>query len=977
MFFEEGAGMEKLKLSRRTFSKTALIAGVATAFSGQAFSQSALAEDSVSAQGDIQRVRSACRACGKMECGVWVTVENGKVIRVEGDESAFQSEGNCCSKSQASLQAAYHPDRLHYPMKRTTAKGEDPQWVRISWDEAYETIGTKVNEIKASFGGESLFTMSGTSRVWCMGSSACLPILFETPNSSGALQICKGPRMFAGAMTNDMGFFWYEGTGYPKVYVQWGTACEYSNYDDSARTIVSLASQAAAHIVIDPRMTPLGKEADYWLPIRPGTDGALALAWTNIVIQNDLYDSLFVKRWTNAPLLVVEELEPSGGFVLETRGGVDLSTRLLKESDLKEGGSYLRFMAWDSLAGEGDNPLHNNDSTGHLKYFDNDAHVWEGETWEPPRKGREVEAVNPRVSTAFLPDPTEFNPKKDPAIHGEFEVTLKDGRTVKARPVWDYYVDLCAKYSVEEAEKITGVSAQLIEEACLVWATRIDPESGYGNGGLHYQLATDQTGNAVQTERVLSLLSAITGNTDVPGGNRGQTRMLGFTAVIAGPPANIQSRQPPMGLSPFVRNAKMLGGEKFPLNRWFDFWCDVTALWDALTTGEPYAMKGGVCQAGDFMNMSNSSYAAEALKKADFFAVIDLWHTPTAELADILLPAAHWLEVDAPRMSQGSSGAIGATCKCIEPPGEAKYDPEISIGLFKACGVPWSDVPGHEWLTVEEELDRCVACFGKPWAEYKQDFQEQGWFDARKVSFIWHNYRRWETGQLRQHGQFDTMPTDGFPGFYTPTGLTEIWSTVVESYGNPAQILPDFEEPYKSPVTAPDLFKEYPINMTTGSRQPVYFHSEHRQLPWCRELWPVPRVEINPEDAMELGIEQGDWVWIESVNGKVRQTADIYYGIQKGVINANHQWWFPELSAPKHGYDLSCINALMFKDDGDSLCGASTVRALPVKVYKATPENSPNGNPVPCDESGTEIISSADDPRLKKWLPDYVGREQS
>ena len=64
-----------------------------------------------------------------MECGVWVTVQQGRVVRIEGDQSAPQSMGNCCTKSQSSIQAAYHPDRLYHPLKRTNPKGEDPGWV--------------------------------------------------------------------------------------------------------------------------------------------------------------------------------------------------------------------------------------------------------------------------------------------------------------------------------------------------------------------------------------------------------------------------------------------------------------------------------------------------------------------------------------------------------------------------------------------------------------------------------------------------------------------------------------------------------------------------------------------------------------------------------------------------------------------------------------------------------------------------------
>ena len=134
--------MGKLNLSRRTFAKLTA-ATAATAVVGCAVPGAALAEDAEapSRGSEIKRVRTCCRGCGKMECGVWVTVENGRAVKVEGDQSSFQSSGNCCGKSQSSLQAAYHPDRIKYPMKRTNPKGDDdPGWVRITLDEAFEGL---------------------------------------------------------------------------------------------------------------------------------------------------------------------------------------------------------------------------------------------------------------------------------------------------------------------------------------------------------------------------------------------------------------------------------------------------------------------------------------------------------------------------------------------------------------------------------------------------------------------------------------------------------------------------------------------------------------------------------------------------------------------------------------------------------------------------------------------------------------------
>ncbi|WP_276684574.1 molybdopterin dinucleotide binding domain-containing protein, partial [Slackia piriformis] len=165
--------------------------------------------------------------------------------------------------------------------------------------------------------------------------------------------------------------------------------------------------------------------------------------------------------------------------------------------------------------------------------------------------------------------------------------------------------------------------------------------------------------------------------------------------------------------------------------------------------------------------------------------------------------------------------------------------------------------------------------------------------------------------------------------------------------------------------------------MTTGSRQPVYFHSEHRQLPWCRELWPSPRLEMNPNDAARLGLEQGDWVWIRSPWGAIREVVDLYYGIKEGTVNANHAWWYPEIDSASHGFELVGINCTMDKYAQCWICGASQLRGVPVIVYKATPENSPFNNPVPCDPDGNPVITNANDPRLKEWLANDPRLEDS
>ena len=987
--------MKVKQISRRSFLELAAVTGAALG-AGSVFGKEAFASTdstaTVQTASAVQKIRTCCRACGKNECGVWAFVQDGRVIRTEGDESAFQSMGNHCSKGQASLQAAYHPDRVIYPLKRTNPKGDDdPGWVRISWDEALAISGEKLMEIKERYGGHTLFFMAGTSRIWSMAPYRAWPQLFDSPNSVIAWQICKGPRHWATGMCSQFNWSWMATGDRPDVFVAWGGASEISNYDESGRSTVEEVKNAKEYILCDPRMTGLGHEATIRQQMVPGTDGALAMAWMNTIIEDEEgLDYAYIKRWTNAPYLVVDGMEPSGGqdlkFVGSTSADFKIATRLLKECDLVEGGDNEKWFVWDELAGtDEDHPLH---QYGKLTYFDNNTCLWEGEA--PDRETEFYESPQENLLTAQgrIAKIAKFDPEIEPALNGEFEVTLKDGKTYTAHPVWTLLRARAAEYTPEKVQDIVGIPADQIRHAALTYAHRIDHGDGrdYGNGGIQYMLALEHACNAIQNNRMMDILVGITGNMDTPAGNRGGTEgTLTVDAQTCFATGHIPE-------SRFQNWGKYrLGADKFPTLNWWQFWADAASVWEAIETGEPYQPRGGICQSGDHMVMANSIIAYEGLKKLDFFLTIDMWKTPTAGMSDIILPCAHWLEVNSPRLSQGSTGAQGATVAAVPPRGESRTDIRITIDMHRACHEPWmspmladpANLPLAYSLgsitqfalvyaqflrlepdlcpTEESYLDYTVSqCEYNTWETYKQAFQEHGWWDCKIIQPVkWGTYRRFESGAIRP---------DGTRGWNTPTRKQEIWSTVMESTMPDAGFeLPTWDPAPRTELADPDIVKEYPFLMTTGRRIPVYFHSEHRQLPWCRELWPAPRVEINPDDAAKLGIKQGDWVWIESDMAKVRQTADLYYGVKPGIINAEHQWWFPELEQADHGFTLSGINCLVNPYNRDPICGAANLRAYNVKVYKATPENSPFGNPVPCDNNGVPIIWDSDDDRLKAW----------
>ncbi|MBR2789526.1 MAG: molybdopterin-dependent oxidoreductase, partial [Eggerthellaceae bacterium] len=500
--------MKRPNVSRRSFMKMAAATVAATGIVAGGSGALAVAAP-MDDETNVTRVRSCCRACGKMECGVWAIVKNGRAIRVEGDESAFQSMGNCCTKSQASIQATYHPDRLYYPMKRTNPKGDDdPGWVRISWDEALKTLVDKIKETQKQYGNLALFAMSGTSRLWGMIAYGAFSQLTGSPNIAIPWQVCKGPRHYGTAIQSVFQYSWQETVGRPAVLTYWGTGPEMSNYDDSCRTVVDAQEKVDQYIIVDPRLTNLGKEADQWLHLRPGTDAAMALAWTNVIIENKLYDELFVKKWTNAPYLVKPGKAVKAGYGYATMDGTfDVVTRLLTQADIEEGGDPMKFMVWDNLNGK-------------LTFCDAETCTWEGQTWAPPTKGKPAQQQHlvPGVSQGFVPDPTGFGVEDgfetpiDPAIYGEFDVTLKDGSTIKVKPVWEHYRERCADYTPEKAAVITGVPAEKIEKAAKTYGTRLYPETGYGNGGILYQLALEHSANSINCVRAIDALIGITGN---------------------------------------------------------------------------------------------------------------------------------------------------------------------------------------------------------------------------------------------------------------------------------------------------------------------------------------------------------------------------------------------------------------------------------------------------------------------------------
>ena len=241
-------------------------------------------------------VKSYCRMCHG-GCGVLVYTTNGKAAKIAGDPDCPINHGTLCAKGIASTQLAYHPDRVTWPLRRVGPKGSG-RWERISWDEALDTIAERMLHYKDGFGAESIVMGYGTGRE----NEAVIyrfANLLGTPNVLTAGHFCYGPRIATSIITCGTNpIVDYENQ--PRCVMVWGNNIVISNPDEYKGEPFSVnLDRGAKLIAVDPRMTRIAARADVWLPLRPGTDAALALGMLNVIITEELYDKEFVENYVH------------------------------------------------------------------------------------------------------------------------------------------------------------------------------------------------------------------------------------------------------------------------------------------------------------------------------------------------------------------------------------------------------------------------------------------------------------------------------------------------------------------------------------------------------------------------------------------------------------------------------------------------------------------------------------------------------
>jgi anaerobic selenocysteine-containing dehydrogenase len=416
-----------------------------------------------------------------------------------------------------------------------------------------------------------------------------------------------------------------------------------------------------------------------------------------------------------------------------------------------------------------------------------------------------------------------------------------------------------SSYSPQWAEAITWVPAQNIIAAAKRYALG-KPSV------LEWGVAIEQNPNSLQTVRAISLLRGLTGNIDIPGGD-----ILGMEIIR---PYPVMKNQLPEGML-----AKRIGSDQFKLLSGFRAAmpsAHIPGLFKAMRTGDPYRIRALLVFGGNPMvTVANTREVYESLLKLDLLVIADMFMTPTAALADYILPAAFWPEsnqiMDMPLVA---GNAVIAQQKTVQV-GECRQDEEIMIDMARRLNLPGAEE------TLEDILNYRLEPLGVTFEDLKR----------KHIIFPPHEYYKFEK-----------------KGFRTPSKKVELYSKSLERMGYDP--LPTFKEPPESPESQPELAQKFPYILTTGSRRREFFHSEHRQIESLRKRRPHPIAEIHPDTATRHGIAAGDWIYVSSPRGRIRMKAEVTEDIRKGVVNIDHGWWFPEKEGPDFGVWESNANLL-------------------------------------------------------------------
>ena len=759
-------------------------------------------------QDGIRRIHGYCSLC-IARCGTIATVEDGRFVRLDPDPGHPTGQA-LCAKGRAAPELVYSGERLTTPLRRTNPKtASDPGWQPISWDEALDLTASAMRRIIGETGPQSIaFSMSSPSTTAIADSAGYIRRLMNAIGTPNAVTSTEVCGWGRAGATRYT-------FGVPSLGTSGGGAMP--DIDNAGCLILWGYNPSVSRLTHATAVVEALKRGMRLIVIDPRRAGLANKAdlWMRVRPGTDgalalgIAHVMIARGWYDRDFISTWS---NGPHLVRADTG-----RLLTERDLRPDGNPHFLQAWDTAAGR---TIAYDTATGR---YETDASL---------------------------------------ALEGEYRVRTTDGDII-CHPVFELYARLCRRYSPQAVEAICWVSAAQIEEAAeLIWRAR--PVAYYAWSGH------EQHANTTQTARAMSLLYALTGSFDRPGGN-----ML-FAAPAAAP---ITGEELPLAKA----MPPTLGLAERPLGPARGGSVTTRELYRAILEREPYAIRA-LIGFGSNMLLAHidGRTGRKALRTLEFYAHADLFMTPTAALADVVLPVASAFERDALKIgfdiSPETLSLIQYRSAVVAPLGEARPDTDIIFDLATRLGLAAAFWDG--------DID----------ASYRHQLAPTG-VTLEQLRAAPQGVRVNLQTRSSKHAE---PSADGTPrGFATPSRKVELYSQTFLDHGYPP--LPDFEEPQVGPVARPDLAARFPL-VLTNAKPPLFCQTQHRALPSLRRRARHPEVELHPAAARARGIVNGDWVLIETPEGEVRARARLNDSLDPRVVFGQHGWWqaCPELGEPEY-----------------------------------------------------------------------------
>lgn len=926
--------MEKHQITRRSFMKASALLGAASAIG--VGSAGALVETGVAHADDTSssrtKVRTICHSCIQA-CPCIIYLEDGVIVKIEGDPDAPVSKGGLCLKGLAQQHTVYSPRRVLYPMKRVGDRGAaNASWERISWDEAIDYAADQIITEIDKYGHYGIWMGTGGGGQYVSPQGQVIPKVFgsTTQLSGGALQ-CYGPRRLASALMigTDMANLsmadsavvepFNEDCPTMEVCVIWGASPSISQTAQSGRGMADARNDRGVKtVVIDPFMTPDATKADVWLPIRPASDTALVLGWIRYIMENKLYNEEFCKYWTNLPFLI----NPENGMPYHAEDvWPDYVNPAADPNDVYDTPAYVCFDA----------------KTNSIQPF--------------PYTAPEDSPVDPVIATTAT-------------VNG-----------VEAKTAGQIYWEEAEPFTLKKTAEICWLEPDKIEEAIKLYASSEHCGIAEGVFGDMQQVSSIVTIGILGLELMMGHVFAPGCTLTMPGGKPSETRPtnafthnkrwgLGWTNGFT---KNENDREferrvalldeegqdgHAMADQAFQMLSDRYGVDKYRGAYFMDFPHN-GSIREATITGEPYRARLLLEVSGNkLVTVANTDRWNQAYELQDF--IVQQYTNFTSfsvEHVDLFLPLQEWSEYNSFENLNNQINANFPRCAAIHL-GETVAPERPNIAIVKRV----ADKVGAD---SDYFFDYNYIFKGNTRVLYDDpDGKKQQWAEGMGAP-SWQELIDNQDEYIPKvtppeeywtYYQHLAIADDGLPaGFATPSRKTHVYVEQMIEIGKDAgpmlypYKLPDVGLNYTPICTyaefdeSPLTDTEYPLVFTSG-RVPHFHHGTLRHAPINRELAPVPDCYINPQTAAEYGIEHHDWVKLISRRGTAMGRAYLTEGIAPGVIR-QERFWFPECfdeTQPNktHGAQYSISN-LTRDDVGDPCIGSATYRGVTIKIEKA------------------------------------------